>query len=120
MLDEKLSDNLRERKFNALNRIRSTMNSFIRENLLARIILAAAEKKFAMLEKAETIYEISEIEKPSLPRYNGNELTGNGPYHVEEEELLFWCMVSPHNNLNNYATERYIKLFKKLLPEYDI
>lgn len=39
------------------------------------------------------------------------------PYYVEEEELMLWSETSQRGSLISAGYDRYMELFKKLLPE---
>ena len=39
------------------------------------------------------------------------------PYYVEEEELMLWSETSQRGPLISAGYDRYMELFKKLLPE---
>ena len=118
MLDETLSDKVKELRVEGFRSLYSIILSYAREGFLPGIIETVWDKKAAFINEATTRTEITEILKPSVPKYNGNSFYGKTKYHVDEEELLMWAAVSPHNRLVHYAVERYQFLFKKCLPEH--
>ena len=76
-----------------------------------RVLLIILSKKLGFLARATTPAEVSEILKPSIPLYRAGEFSPRGPYHVEEEELLFWSYVSDSVKLQSDAAQRAIELF---------
>lgn len=109
--------NVSIRKLAALQSIYIRFRQFAERNMIDSLVTIAFEKKLEHLQAAKTIAEVEKIEKPSTPRLYGGELISNGQYHIEEEELLIWAIVSPHIKFANYAENRYMALFKKHLPE---
>ena len=118
MLDEALSDKVKELRVNGFRSLFSIIQSYTKEGFLPSIIETVWDKKAEFINEATTKTEMTEILKPSVPRYNGSGFSGKTIYHVDEEELLIWAAVSPHNNLIHDACERYQFLFKKCLPEH--
>ena len=56
--------------------------------------------------------------KVSTPNYSGGKfIDRNTPYYSEEEELLFWSETSLRGPLISAGYERYMELFKKILPK---
>ena len=56
--------------------------------------------------------------KVSTPHYFGGKFTvSNIPYYSEEEELLLWSETSLRGPLISAGYERYMELFKKILPQ---
>ena len=51
-------------------------------------------------------------------RYFGGKFTvSNIPYYSEEEELLLWSETSLRGPVISAGYERYMELFKKILPQ---
>lgn len=118
ILDESLSEKVRKLRVEGYRSLLSIILSYRQEGFLPNLIETVWDKKAAFISEATTKTEITEILKPSVPKYNGNEFYGKTKYHVDEEELLIWAAISPHNRLVHYAVERYQALFKKCLPEH--
>jgi len=118
ILDESLTDKVKELRVEGFRSLMPIILSYSREGFLPSVIETVWYKKAAFINEATTRTEITEILKPSVPKYNGNSFYGKTKYHVDEEELLMWAAVSPHNRLVHYAVERYQFLFKKCLPEH--
>ena len=118
MLDTDIKESLLGRKFDAINKICASSRHFLKEYFVAKIVLTMTEKKLDFIVKAKTIKEVDEIESVSVPRFDGNKLVPRDEYHIEEEELLMFSFISLKAPLRSHAYERYLFLFKKLLPEY--
>ena len=67
-------------------------------------------KEFIM--SATTVKEIREILKPSIPKWSRGQWH-TSPYHVEEEELIYWAMFTLHHNPGPEAIQRYITVFDR-------
>lgn len=118
-MDSDKKSNVAKRKFQALQSICGRARKFLSDGIMERIVMGFAQKKVDFLLKATTIAEVTEIEKPSLPSRRSDGRLGPGSkYHVEEEELLMWQATSLRAPLISCAYDRYVELFKKLLPEH--
>lgn len=61
---------------------------------------------------ATTAKEVKEILKPSIPKWSCGQWY-TSPYHVEEEELIYWATFTPHHNPGPEAIQRYITVFDR-------
>ena len=61
---------------------------------------------------ATTVKEIREILKPTIPKWNGGQWY-TSPYHVEEEELIYWAIFTPNHHPGPEAIQRYITVFDR-------
>ena len=87
------------------------------KGFMEKILFQIARKKLDFLMVAKSRKEVNEILRPSLPVYNGNTFLPNGPFHVEEEELVIWSIVSIKAPLNHEGFMRYHQLFKRIVEE---
>lgn len=94
------------------------IRSYQKHMLHSGLIHIVRIKKLAMIKKATTRCEIEAILQFSLPRrtYSGSAVQ-TSRYHVEEEELLLWALITPHTRMSHDARERYTQLFRKKFPE---
>lgn len=118
MLDTEIKESLLRRKFEAINKVCNRARYFLKEHFIEKLVFAMTEKKLSFIVGAKTIKEIDEAEKASEPYFDGNKLVPRSQYHIEEEELLMFSLTSLKAPLVHYAYERYLFLFKKLLPEW--
>ncbi|MFR8711344.1 MAG: hypothetical protein ACLVEN_03820 [Anaerotignum lactatifermentans] len=87
------------------------------KGFMEKILFQIARKKLDFLMVAKSRKEVNEILRPSLPVYNGNTFLPNGPFHVDEEELVIWSIVSIKAPLNHEGFMRYHLLFKRIVEE---
>ena len=66
-----------------------------------------------MIKNANTVKDLKEIEKGSLPLFNGNSFM-TGPYHIPEEEMILWSLTSLKGPLIPQGLKRYMDLFKQV------
>ena len=69
-------------------------------------------EKSEFIMSATTVKEIREILKPSIPKWSRGQWH-TSPYHVEEEELIYWAMFTLHHNPGPEAIQRYITVFDR-------
>ena len=104
-------------RLDALHTLNGIVARYLAKDILPSLIETVWDKKWQFIKGATTRTEIAKILKPSIPQYNCGRWSLRSPYHVDEEELVFWAIVSPHNRLISAVEERYSALFKKCLPE---
>lgn len=104
-------------RLNALRTLNGRVVQYRKEDILPSLIETIWDKKWHFIKEATTSAEMTEILKPSLPRYSYGRWLLSSPYHVDEEELVFWAIVTPYIRVTNAAEERYKALFKKCLPD---
>lgn len=87
------------------------------EEYFAFVLLAGIMiKKSQMILNAETKKELEEILEPSVPKWNcGGFFVG--PYHVPEEEAIFWSKASLEAPLNDEGANRYREVAAVAFPE---
>lgn len=117
LADASCSEVIFKCRLNALRTLNGRVAQYRKEDILPSLIETIWDKKWHFIKEATTSNEIAEILKPSLPPYSYGRWLLSSPYHVDEEELVFWAIVSPYNKLIGAAEERYRELFKKCLPE---
>ena len=75
-------------------------------------------QKIKSLPLVSTKSNMQDFLKVSTPNYSGGKFTdSNTPYYSEEEELLLWSETSLRGPLISAGYERYMELFKKILPQ---
>ena len=113
LMDNKLNEKLRSRRFDALRKMRGITVQYEEEGFLPGLVETVFCKKAVFIMKAKTKAEIEEIIKPSTPRYSGGTFYPGSPYHVEEEELILWSKASLKAPLISQGYKRYQELFEK-------
>ncbi len=113
LMDNRLTEKLRSRRFDALRKMRGITAQYEKEGFLPELIETVFCKKADFLMEAKTKAEIEEILKPSTPTYSGGNFQPGNQYHVEEEELILWSKTSLKAPLIPEAQKRYQELFEK-------
>jgi hypothetical protein len=116
-LSEEPEEKMISIKLEALKKLRAIIYQYMNRGFLKDLVLTICEKKIVFIHQARTKKDIEEILGLSKVRFNGREVVPVGKYHIPEEELLLWSMISPAAPLKDYAVKRYEKLFRELLPE---
>ena len=95
-----------------LNVLRTTR--FYRQHgFMSELVRTIFRRKIEMLQKAGTVKEIKDIEKGSIPHFNGNRFV-TGQYHIPEEELILWSLTSMKGPLLAQGLDRYLEVFKQV------
>ena len=115
LMDNELNEKLRSRRFDALRKMRGITAQYEEEKFLPELVETVFCKKADFIMEAKT--ELEEIVKPSTPRYSGGIFYPGSPYHVEEEELIFWSKTSLKAPLILRGYKRYQELFKKYVKD---
>ena len=90
-----------------------TDNSFLPD-----VVEAFFVRKMKGLPLVSTKQDMQDFLKVSTPHYFGGKFTvSNIPYYSEEEELLLWSETSLRGPVISAGYERYMELFKKILPQ---
>lgn len=111
-------EELKGLRFVSLRTLYGITKKYVEEGFLLEIVEAFFMKKSQMVLEAETKSAMKAILKPSIPHYSGGKMVPeNSPYYVEEEELMIWSRTTTRGPLISAGYERYMELFKKLLPE---
>lgn len=100
----------------ALNCIRRRVMGYGEEYFAFVLLAGIMIKKSQMILNAKTKLELEEILEPSVPKWNyGTFLTG--PYHVPEEEAIFWSKASLEAPLDDDGAKRYRDVAAVAFPE---
>ena len=113
LMDNRLTEKLRSRRFDALRKMRGLTAQYEEEGFLPELVETIFCKKADFIMKAKTKTELEEIVKPSIPRYSGGTFYPGNSYHVEEEELILWSKTSLKAPLIPQGYKRYQELFEK-------
>lgn len=116
LFDESCPKAVSKLRLEAAYRLSSILSQYSHEIDCPQLIESVWDKKIRFIRGASTAAEMKDILKPSIPRYSYGSFYCSR-YHVEEEELILWAIVTPNLNVTDSAMQRYISLFKKCLPE---
>lgn len=117
LADSSCPEAIFRRRLDALRTLSSRIAQYQKEDILPSLIETIWDKKWHFIKEAASNAEMAEILKPSIPQYSYGRWILSSPYHVDEEELVFWAIVTPYIRVTNAAEERYKALFKKCLPD---
>lgn len=106
-----------DEKWEALQKIYGRARGFLNHGFLEKVVCGFFRKKAAMILAAKTKGELAEILKPNEPHYNGVGFVPVNCYAVEEEELMLWSLTSLKGPILPEAYDRFMELFRKILPE---
>lgn len=114
--DETKTERMKLSACSALESIRRRVNGYGAECFAFVLLVGIMLKKSQMILNADTKGELEAILEPSVPRWNyGGFLTG--PYHVPEEEAIFWSKASLEAPLNDEGARRYRDVAAVAFPE---
>lgn len=114
---ESRSDKLAGLRIGAIHDLYGIVLTYSKMGFLSSLIEKIWEKKIAFILQAETKKDVAEILKPSVPYYDYNSFRPKSNFHVDEEEIILWSMASLQAPLKDFAFNRYLELFYKVLPE---
>ena len=117
LMDDKLDEKLRSRRFDALRKMREITAQYEEEGFLPELVETVFCKKADFIINAKTKTALEEIIKPSMPRYSGGIFYPGNSYHVEEEELILWSKTSLKAPLIPQGYKRYQELFEEYVKE---
>ena len=116
IVDETISDKVRELRFNALRMLQGQLNYYKNLDYMDRLIDGIAKKKTELIMKAKTKTAMERIINPKAPYYNGETFVSD-EHLTPEEELIAWSQASFQAPLSSVGYQRYKELFIQLFPE---
>lgn len=117
LADETYSLEQRETMLAALKQVEQRAVSYAADFYLPCLVLGFAREKSRMVVEAESLSEIREILKPSVPALGSNGKFHPGKYGVPEEELILLSKASLEAPFTSAAYRRYEEVFTELFPE---
>lgn len=112
----KIPDQTKNLRFLAVLKLQGCLHQYEQRGYLPKLIRAIAEKKCWIIGTITTEPEMEKLLKPSCPHYYGGKFKP-GEYDIPEEELICWSEASLRAPLNSAGYQRYMELFKQVLPE---
>jgi len=116
IVDETISDKVRELRFEALQKLRGQLNYYKNLGYMESLINGIAEKRSTKILKATTKTEMEKVMRPKAPHYDGGKFVTN-EYSIPEEELIAWSQASFKAPLSSIGYNRFLELFSSLFPE---
>ena len=109
----KYTKSVEEAKYEAIQKVLKTTQCYREHGFMSELVHAVFTKKMEMIKNANTVKDLKEIEKGSLPHFNGNSFM-TGPFHIPEEEMILWSLTSLKGPWIPQGLKRYMDLFKQV------
>ena len=113
IMDETLSDKMRERKFSAVQRAIALADSYANDGIREDLVDTIMEKKTALILDAKTVADVEKAANPPKPHYTGAEWI-ESPFSVPEEEMVLLSKTSLRGPLTEPGYQRYRYLFEQI------
>ena len=109
-------DRIKKLRLGAIGSLQQYQHHYHQLGYMPKLLYAIADKKCRMIVSATTKAEMQKLIRPNCPHYDG---AGFIPaaYIVPEEELICWSETSLKGPLTAEGFQRYMELFKQVLPE---
>lgn len=114
--DNSINETLRKHKLEALQEIARRLGQYSKGAWDPIILIGYGRKKSQYILSARNKTQIEDILKVPKPNYNGNKFT-DGPYQVDEEELICWSEASLRRPPSGAAVERMFELMYRVFPD---
>lgn len=110
------ADQVKKLRLGAISSLQRCLRYYRQLGYMPKLLYAIADKKCRMIISATTKAEMQKLIRPNCPHYDG---AGFIPaaYSVPEEELICWSETSLKGPLTAEGFQRYMELFKQVLPE---
>lgn len=113
--DDTMPEMLKKTKLEAIQEIAARLGQYSRGTWDPLLLIGYAKKKSRYILDAKNKGEINEILKAPKPHYNGDKFQ-DGPYQVDEEELICWSEASLRRPPSGAAVERMFELMYRVFP----
>ena len=108
---------VKETAYEALHNLYRQVYGYLDDGIVFFLVLNIFVEKSRMIEQAHTKKELDEIQKPSVPHWDGGRFI-EGPYHVRAEEAILWSKASLVAPLKQNGFQRYMEVFTEFFPEF--
>ena len=110
------AERVKKLRLDAIRSLQRYLRYYRQLGYMPKLLYVIADKKCRMIVSATTKAEMQKLIRPNCPHYDG---AGFIPaaYSVPEEELICWSETSLKVPLNAAGFQRYMDLFKQVLPE---
>ena len=113
------SEKIEELRINGLVTVARQIACYKNYGYIDFLLDAIAKKKTERLLHASTKEEVKRIVTIKAPHFDGNRFIENDDI-IPEEELILWRETSLKAPLNEYGYQRYMELFRKVFPTYEL
>ena len=111
-----MPDKVRSLRFSALREVQRYLAHYRKLGFVPRLLCAIAHKKGELISGISTKAEMERVVHPQVPHYNGSKFVPD-EYMVPEEELICWSETSLRAPLNEAGFNRYMELFRQVMPD---
>lgn len=111
-----MPDRVRELRLQAMSRVHQYLRHYEQRGYLPELLAVIAEKKCEKIIRITTKTEMELLIKPRCPHYDGNQFWADD-FIIPEEELICWSEASLYAPLGEVGLNRYMELFRQVLPE---
>ena len=113
-----VTNRLKQLRLGAVESLRRYLCHYRQLGYIPKLLYAIADKKCRMIASITTKSEMEKLIRPNCPHYNGSGFVPDAySDSVPEEELICWSETSLKGPLNAAGFQRYMELFKQILPE---
>ena len=109
-------DRVKKLRLGAVGALQRYLRHYRQLGYMPKLLYAIAEKKCRMIVTITSKTEMEKLLQPNCPHYDGAKFQPD-TYSVPEEELICWSETSLKGPLNAEGFQRYMELFKQILPE---
>lgn len=110
------ADWVKQLRLGAIGSLQRCLRYYRQLGYMPKLLYAIADKKCRMIVSATTKAELQKLVRPNCPHYDGAGFIPDA-YSVPEEELICWSETSLKGPLTAEGFQRYMELFKQVLPE---
>ena len=109
-------ERVKKLRLGAVSELQRYLHYYRQLGYLPKLLYAIADKKSRMITSTTAKEEMEKLIRLHCPHYNGSRFVPDA-YSVPEEELICWSETSLRGPLNTEGFQRYMELFKQILPE---
>ena len=109
-------ERVKKLRLGAVSELQRYLHYYRQLGYLPKLLYAIADKKSRMITSTTAKEEMEKLIRPHCPHYNGSRFVPDA-YSVPEEELICWSETSLKGPLTAEVFQRYMELFKQVLPE---
>ena len=110
------AERVKKLRLDAIRSLQRYLRYYRQLGYMPKLLYAIAEKTCRMISPIPSNPELEKLIRPRCPHYDGNRFIPD-TYSIPEEELICWSETSLKVPLNAAGFQRYMDLFKQVLPE---
>ena len=110
------TERIKKLRIEAVTSLRQCLHYYRQLGYMPKLLYAIADKKCRMIGFITSKSELEKLIRSCCPHYDGNRFVPDA-YSIPEEELICWSETSLKAPLNAAGFQRYMELFKQILPK---